>query len=84
MIPKSKRKYNLKSIFEKNRSPLLKNLMQYLVCIFRQFNKEVTETLVSDQTLLKEIEHDTKQFEKFKKKRGASQLEETQLEVAVF
>ena len=75
---------NLKSIFEKNRSPLLKNLMQYLVCIFRQFNKEVAETLVSDQTLLKEIEYDTKQFEKFEKKRGASQLEETQVEVAVF
>jgi hypothetical protein len=34
--------------------------------------------------LLKEIEYDTEQFEKFEKKRGASQLEETQVEVAAF
>lgn len=55
---------NLKIIFEKSRSPLLKNLMQYLVCIFRQFKKEVNETLASNPTLLQEIHYDTKKFEK--------------------
>jgi condensin-2 complex subunit D3 len=55
---------NLKVIFEQSRSPLLRNLMQYLVCIFRQYKKEVNETLVSNQTLLQEIKYDTKKFEK--------------------
>lgn len=55
---------NLKVILEKSRSPLLKNLMQYLVYIFRQFKKEVNETLASNPTLLQEIHYDTKRFEK--------------------
>ena len=58
---------NLKTIFEKSHSPLLRNLMQYLVCIFGQFKKEVNETLASNQTLLKEIQYDTKQFEREEK-----------------
>ena len=55
---------NLKVTFEQSRSPLLRHLMQYLVCIFRQYKKEVNETLVSNQTLLQEIKYDTKKFEK--------------------
>jgi len=65
---------NLKTIFEKSHSPLLRNLMQYLVCIFRQFKKEVNETLASNQTLLKEIQYDTKQFER-DERRNDSKLE---------
>ncbi len=48
----------LKTTLEKSHSPLLKNLMRYLVCIFSQFKKEVNETLASDQTLLQEIKYD--------------------------
>ena len=59
---------SLKTILEKSRSPLLRNLMQYMVFIFRQFKKEVNETLVSNQTLLQEIQYDTRQFEKSQKK----------------
>ena len=58
----------LKRILERSRSPLLKNLMQYLVSIFRQFKKEVNETLASNQTLLQEIQFDTRNFEKNEKK----------------
>ena len=65
---------NLKTIFEKSHSPLLRNLMQYLVCIFRQFKREVNETLASNQTLLKEIQYDTKQFERGER-RNDSKLE---------
>ncbi len=59
---------SLKAILERSRSPLLRNLMQYLVFIFRQFKKEVNEALVSNQTLLQEIQFDTRQFEKNQKK----------------
>ncbi len=48
----------LKTTLEKSHSPLLKNLMRYLVCIFSQFKKEVNDTLASDQTLLQEIKYD--------------------------
>jgi condensin-2 complex subunit D3 len=67
---------NLKIILEKSRSPLLKNLMQYLVCIFRQFKKEVNETLASNPTLLQEIHYDTKRFEKNQK--NETQLSQSQ------
>ncbi len=55
---------NLKVVLEKGRSPLLKDLMQYLVFIFRQFKQEVNEVLESDETLLQEIKYDTRKFEK--------------------
>lgn len=55
---------NLKVVLEKSRSPLLKNLMEYLVCIFRQYKQEVHEVLESDATLLQEIKYDTRKFEK--------------------
>jgi len=55
---------NLKVILENSRSPLLKDLMQYMVYIFRQFKNEINETLASDPTLLHEIQYDTRKFEK--------------------
>lgn len=55
---------NLKLVLEKSRSPLLKQLMGYMVCIFRQFKSEINELLVSNKTLLQEIQYDTRQFEK--------------------
>jgi len=54
----------LKGILEVNKSPLLKALMTYMVCIFRQFKTEVREILASEPTLLQELEYDTKKFEK--------------------
>ena len=66
---------NLKVILEKSRSPLLKNLMEYMVCIFRQFKHEVNEVLASDTTLLQEIQYDTCQFEKNQHLENSSELE---------
>lgn len=54
----------MKVKLEKNRSTLLKHLMQYLVSIFRQFKSEVKESLAGDPTLLQEIEYDTRKFER--------------------
>jgi len=67
---------NLKIILENNRSPLLRHLMQYLVFIFRQFKSEVNETLASNQTLLKEIQYDTKQFERTERRSNHSRAME--------
>lgn len=55
---------NLKSIMEGSRSPLLKDLMQYLGKIFRSFKTEVAEHLANDPTLLQELEYDTRMWEK--------------------
>lgn len=66
---------NLKVILEKSRSPLLKNLMEYMVCIFRQFKHEVNEVLSSDTTLLQEIQYDCRQFEKNQHLENSSELE---------
>ncbi|KAL7505832.1 hypothetical protein ACHAXN_003655 [Cyclotella atomus] len=55
---------NLKSVLEGSRSALLKDLMKYLVYIFRSFKREVTEHLANDPTLLQELEYDMRQFEK--------------------
>ncbi|KAL3805311.1 hypothetical protein HJC23_009018 [Cyclotella cryptica] len=55
---------NLKSVLEASRSPLLKDLMQYLGYIFRSFKHEVAEHLANDPTLLQELEYDTRKFEK--------------------
>ena len=54
----------LKPILERSRSPLLKDLMNYFVYIFRQFKREINETLATNPTLLQEIIYDTKKFEK--------------------
>ena len=55
---------NLKTTLEESCSPLLKDLMQYLVVIFRAYKVEVKEFLASDPTLLQEIEYDARQFKK--------------------
>jgi condensin-2 complex subunit D3 len=55
---------NLKSILQKNCSRLLKDLMAFLVDVFRRYNTEVKEFLASDPDLLQEIEYDAKQFQK--------------------
>eukprot|EP00559_Dactyliosolen_fragilissimus_P008877 CAMPEP_0184859012 /NCGR_PEP_ID=MMETSP0580-20130426/4035_1 /TAXON_ID=1118495 /ORGANISM="Dactyliosolen fragilissimus" /LENGTH=336 /DNA_ID=CAMNT_0027355415 /DNA_START=1239 /DNA_END=2246 /DNA_ORIENTATION=+ len=55
---------NLKLMLEKICSPLLKDLMKYFVQIYQQFRGEVVEVLVSDVTLLKELEYDSRNVEK--------------------
>jgi condensin-2 complex subunit D3 len=55
---------NLKTTLQESCSPLLKDLMQYLVVIFRAYKVEVKEFLASDPTLLQEIEYDARQFKK--------------------
>ena len=52
---------NLKSKLQTSCSPLLKDLMCYLLEIFRNYKVEVKEFLANDPTLLQEIEYDSRQ-----------------------
>ncbi|VEU39798.1 unnamed protein product [Pseudo-nitzschia multistriata] len=51
---------NLKVKLQASRSPLLKELMAYLLEIFRNHKVEVKEFLANDPTLLQEIEYDSR------------------------
>mmetsp|Transcript_5853 Transcript_5853/g.6806 ORF Transcript_5853/g.6806 Transcript_5853/m.6806 type:complete len:162 (-) Transcript_5853:97-582(-) len=55
---------NLKIILEKNRSPLLKDLMRVMVTIFRQFKDEVSEILATNPTLLQELQYENRYYKK--------------------
>lgn len=55
---------NLKSLLEDSRSGLLQDLMLYLVYIYRRYKEEVKELLASNPILLREIDYDTRQFER--------------------
>lgn len=65
---------NLKSILQKSHSSLLKNLMSFLVDVFRQYKDEVKEYLANDPTLLQEIEYDARQFQKAVKQNSATPI----------
>jgi condensin-2 complex subunit D3 len=52
---------NLKAKLQASHSPLLKDLMGYLLEIFRNYKTEVKEFLANDPTLLQEIEYDARQ-----------------------
>ena len=58
---------HLKSILEASRSPLLGDLMRYMVDIFQLYRAEVKELLTGELTLLAELEYDTKKFKKQQK-----------------
>jgi condensin-2 complex subunit D3 len=58
---------NLKATLQESCSPLLKDLMQYMVVIFRAYKAEVKEFLVNDPTLLQEVEYDARQRKKSQK-----------------
>uniref|UniRef100_A0A7S0PWK8 Condensin complex subunit 1 C-terminal domain-containing protein n=1 Tax=Asterionellopsis glacialis TaxID=33640 RepID=A0A7S0PWK8_9STRA len=58
---------NLKEILQESCSPLLRDLMRYIVEIFRVYKTEVKEFLASDPTLLQEVEYDARQFQKAQK-----------------
>ena len=51
---------NLKAMLQKSCSPLLKELMAYMVHIFRAYKTEVKDFLSNDPGLLQEIEYDAK------------------------
>ncbi|KAL3924520.1 MAG: hypothetical protein SGILL_000999 [Bacillariaceae sp.] len=51
----------LKVKLQASNSPLLKDLMTYLLEIFRNYKTEVKEFLANDPTLLQEIEYDARQ-----------------------
>ena len=52
---------NLKTKLQSNQSPLLKDLMSYLLQIFKFYKTEAKEFLANDPTLLQEIEYDARQ-----------------------
>lgn len=58
---------SLKATLQESCSPLLKDLMQYMVMIFRAYKMEVKEFLANDPTLLQEVEYDARQFKKANK-----------------
>jgi len=74
LLPKISRKHlmetilptsiSLKALLHKNCSPLLKELMAYIVDIYCSNKAEVKEFLSSDPVLLQEIEYDAKQRRK--------------------
>jgi condensin-2 complex subunit D3 len=55
---------SLKVVLQKSCSRLLKDLMSYLVDVFRMYKIEVKEFLANDLSLLQEIEYDARQFKK--------------------
>ncbi len=52
----------LKRLLEKNHSPLLRNLMEYLKELLKDFKDEVSDILVADNQLAKEIQYDMRRF----------------------
>ncbi|XP_050409981.2 condensin-2 complex subunit D3 isoform X2 [Patella vulgata] len=54
---------SLKYILEKEKSPVLKDLMVYLQVLMKDFREEIVEILTGDKQLLKEIEFDIRKFE---------------------
>ncbi|ESO91741.1 hypothetical protein LOTGIDRAFT_233338 [Lottia gigantea] len=54
---------SLKYILEKEKSPVLKDLMIYLQVLMKDFKTEIEEILASDKQLLKELNFDIKRFE---------------------
>jgi len=54
-------------ILQESSSSLLRDLMRYIVEIFRVYKTEVKEFLASDPTLLQEVEYDARQFQKAQK-----------------
>jgi len=55
---------SLKIVLEKNRSPLLKDLMRVMVTIYRQFKNEVSEILATNPTLLQELQYENRNYKK--------------------
>ncbi|GMI05252.1 hypothetical protein TrVE_jg3821 [Triparma verrucosa] len=53
---------NLKNLLEKNKSPLIAPLMNFLRVIFKNWKKEAREVLANDPNLLAELEYDCKKF----------------------
>jgi condensin-2 complex subunit D3 len=53
---------NLKLVLEKSRSPLLKDLMMYLLDVYQRYKTEAQECLANDPTTLQEIEYDAQQL----------------------
>jgi condensin-2 complex subunit D3 len=53
---------NLKTLLQSSCSPLLKDLMNYMLDIFKNYKVEVKEFLANDPTLLQEIEYDARQY----------------------
>ena len=55
---------NLKLVLQKHCSPLLKDLMAFIVDMFKMYKAEMKEFLANDASLLQEIEYDAKRHSK--------------------
>ena len=68
---------SLRAVLQESCSRLLKDLMSFLVHVFRQYKNEVKEFLANDPTLLQEIEYDARQFQKTQGHNTPSMLNRT-------
>jgi condensin-2 complex subunit D3 len=69
----------LKAILEKSCSMLLKDLMIFLVEVFRLYKDECKEVLANEPTLLQELEYDAKRFQKNQRSNYSPTNEQTSL-----
>jgi len=62
---------HLKHLLEEKHSPLLGPLMQYLTDLMKDYKSEISEIMIADKQLAKELDYDLRQFniEKSRKKR---------------
>ena len=74
---------SLKHMLEKKRSPLLKNLMEYLRELMKDYKTEVKDILAADKQLAEEIEFDLRTFEAQQAEREANKRMGAQVGVLV-
>lgn len=63
---------NLKGTLQKHRSPLLKDLMGYLLVVYESYPDKVRDFLSSEPQILLEIEHDARESRRSKQTQRAS------------
>jgi condensin-2 complex subunit D3 len=63
---------NLKTALQKNRSPLLKDLMGYLLVVYESYPDKVKDSLSNEPQILLEIEHDARMNRRSKQIRRES------------
>jgi len=71
---------NLKGLLQRRCSPLLKDLMSYLVGVYDLYKAEVKDLLSADANLLQELEYDLRQHKKNKAGQGQEQQEDEEEE----
>eukprot|EP01119_Soliformovum_irregulare_P025524 TRINITY_DN9493_c0_g1_i1.p1 TRINITY_DN9493_c0_g1~~TRINITY_DN9493_c0_g1_i1.p1 ORF type:complete len:1075 (-),score=286.46 TRINITY_DN9493_c0_g1_i1:69-3293(-) len=64
----------MKHLLEKNHSPLIKDLMEYLIDMMKDYKDEIEDILVADKQLATELQYDLKQWALKKKQQLMSPM----------